>query len=315
MVGAMVSARGRSIGFAFFLLVGCGEGVTLRGDSGTPRGDAGELDAGPAPLPDAGCPSGTHECSSGCVTDGENEPANGCMFGCGAPCPEPAMFGVAVCTEMGACAIECTPPAMVLDDTCVCELLTCEGLGMTCGTPSDGCGGTLECGSCGAGATCSAGACVCSPDGAEPNPNRSTAFRIGPFDNSDDPETTFTEFAIEDTGDEDWFISRVNDGTDGGNPVITVELSGIPEGSNYDIAAWFVCAGGDDATGCSAGAPNAEIGRGCISESTGTTSELVRLETECEHISTDDTGDLYVRVRPVSDAATCDPYSLRIEIH
>jgi hypothetical protein len=275
--------------------------------------DAAPFDAGPPPMRDAGCPSGTHECGTSCTPDGPNETTTGCRLGCGTACPEPAMFGMAVCTSEGRCAIECTPPAMLLDDTCVCEPLTCGA--RECGTPLDGCGGMLECGACGTGSTCTPeGMCVCTPDEAEPNGNRATAFRIGPFDNSRDGTTTFTAFAIEDTRDEDWFIATVTDGSDGGNPVLELELSGIPEGSNYDLSAFYVCAEGTDATSCSAGMSDAEIGRGCSSASTGTTSELIRLETDCEHLSTDDDGDLFVRIRPVDDAATCDPYTLRISV-
>jgi hypothetical protein len=32
-----------------------------------------------------------------------------------------------------------------------------------CGSISDGCGGTLDCGSCGAGLTCQNNACLCTP--------------------------------------------------------------------------------------------------------------------------------------------------------
>lgn len=47
-----------------------------------------------------------------------------------------------------------------------CTPNTCAGLGATCGSPSDGCGGTLACGSCGTGLTCNASnQCVssCTP--------------------------------------------------------------------------------------------------------------------------------------------------------
>jgi hypothetical protein len=37
---------------------------------------------------------------------------------------------------------------------------TCAGLGYGCGSWSDGCGGTLDCGACGSGYTCTAGTCV-----------------------------------------------------------------------------------------------------------------------------------------------------------
>lgn len=37
---------------------------------------------------------------------------------------------------------------------------TCAGLGYTCGSWPNGCGGTLNCGTCGSGYTCSSGTCV-----------------------------------------------------------------------------------------------------------------------------------------------------------
>jgi len=42
----------------------------------------------------------------------------------------------------------------------VCVPDTCVGLGYNCGSWSDGCGGTVDCGPCGSGYTCTAGICV-----------------------------------------------------------------------------------------------------------------------------------------------------------
>ncbi len=43
-----------------------------------------------------------------------------------------------------------------------CVPYTCTGLGYSCGTWSDGCGNTIDCGSCASGYTCSGGTCVVS---------------------------------------------------------------------------------------------------------------------------------------------------------
>ncbi|RKH34975.1 hypothetical protein D7Y13_04230 [Corallococcus praedator] len=52
--------------------------------------------------------------------------------------------------------------AELLTGSCVPQ--SCAAQGKTCGTVSDGCGGTLACGTCGAGEACSAtNVCVCSP--------------------------------------------------------------------------------------------------------------------------------------------------------
>lgn len=42
-----------------------------------------------------------------------------------------------------------------------CVPTTCEANGATCGTISDGCGGTLSCGTCGSGQQCLANTCGC----------------------------------------------------------------------------------------------------------------------------------------------------------
>lgn len=46
----------------------------------------------------------------------------------------------------------------------ICVPYTCVGLGYSCGSFSDGCGGTISCGSCASGYTCTSGACVSSGD-------------------------------------------------------------------------------------------------------------------------------------------------------
>lgn len=44
-----------------------------------------------------------------------------------------------------------------------CAPTTCASLGYECGSWSDGCGGTLNCGTCSLGYTCSNGICMCTP--------------------------------------------------------------------------------------------------------------------------------------------------------
>ena len=59
--------------------------------------------------------------------------------------------------DLGACAVP-QPP--------VCTPNSCSGLGLQCGSASDGCGNTLSCGSCPAGEICSNG--TCEPTGCTP---------------------------------------------------------------------------------------------------------------------------------------------------
>lgn len=56
--------------------------------------------------------------------------------------------------------------AGVAVDAGVCFPTSCTARGAVCGSLSDGCGGTLNCGACGNGASCQQNACVCS-GGAE----------------------------------------------------------------------------------------------------------------------------------------------------
>lgn len=87
------------------------------------------------------------------------------LAGCRAEIP----VGVFVCDGEGEC-----PPGQVCDvgaGLCVvdaCDPLTCEQFGWNCGSASDGCGGTLECGTCVAPERCGDGGapnyCGCIPD-------------------------------------------------------------------------------------------------------------------------------------------------------
>jgi len=60
------------------------------------------------------------------------------------------------CTSWGSCVAvvppEPTPPT--------CTPKTCQAIGRECGSASNGCGGTLNCGGCGSGELCSSGMCV-----------------------------------------------------------------------------------------------------------------------------------------------------------
>lgn len=64
-------------------------------------------------------------------------------------------------TSCGGCTFPQTCGGGGAPGACGCSALTCSGLGWTCGTTSDGCGGTLTCGTCATGETCTDHACVC----------------------------------------------------------------------------------------------------------------------------------------------------------
>lgn len=305
-------------------LLGCAEGASGTGDAGTPRRDSGSRgDGGDVPGEDGGrprrdggssttCDTGQHACGGGCIDDLANDPANGCRLGCGEACPAPPS-GMVSCSAEGTCAFTCTPPFHPVGDSCECAPFTCEDMGWTCGAPDDGCGTPLDCGTCATG-TCIDGTCACMPDGHEADDSSTTAPSYGSFDDAaDPPDTVLSDHTLDDARDLDWMRFSITDGTDLSNPTLTVTLDQIPIGSDYDLSAFYVCSGGTDASTCSTGTADNEVGRGCTSAGTGA-SETVVVATECDHLSTDDSGTLYVRVRSATWGSTCDPYRVTLRV-
>lgn len=309
-------------------------GACAEGDAGPTSGDAGArdaaMDAGSrdatldangsdgAPPPDAtSCPSGQHRCGAGCVADQPNLPERGCRLACGTdPCPTP-MGGVALCTVEGRCEFECPAPWSRDGERCVCTAQRCEDLGATCGTYDDGCGGTLTCGMCGSGQSCDeeSRACECTADRGEPNPSSVTAFALPEFTDSPDTMMSFgADFGIGAADDVDFFSFHVVDGFDTGNPVVRITLDGIPTGSNYDLAAWYVCDDGGNVSTCNIGAADSTLGAGCRATGAGTTIETVEIATDCDRFGTGDDGTVYVRVTAPTWSGACDRYTLDIAV-
>ena len=299
-------------------------GACASGDEGTDgdggiageggAADAGEVDAGGGRV-DAGdpreCPTGQHLCGGGCIDDQPNEPESGCRLGCGEPCPT-SEFEVASCTTEGECTFECEPPSVREGDECVCDRDTCEDLGAMCGTLDDGCGGTLECGTCADGTECVDGMCGCPDDAGEPNESRLSTHDLPAFSDAPDTSMTFDAFTISSDTDEDWYEFTVSDDFDAGNPQVRVTLDMIPPGSNYDLGVWYVCGSGGDSSSCAAGATDNMIGNGCVSASSGTTSETVEIDTDCS--GTDDSGVVYMRVTAPTFGGSCAPYRLQVDV-
>jgi hypothetical protein len=173
----------------------------------------------------------------------------------------------------------------------------------------DGCGGAVSCGACGAGATCMAGACACAPDASEPNDDRSESTGLGTLTDSPDSSRTVTGHALGSSDDEDWFHVDVEDGTDFGNPQVTVTLSAIPSGSDYDLEIFYLCSG--NASVCTAGTP-VTLMDGCASRSRGSGDETAGLSAECSGI--DDSGLLLVRVVSTTWSGSCEPYDLLVDV-
>ena len=286
---------------------------SVLGDSAPPR-DSGSPTDGEVP----GCPTGQHVCGGGCIDDLANDPDNGCRLGCGEACRPPAN-ATAICTSTGACGFTCTPPATRTGDTCECVPQTCTEQGFDCGEQTDACGASLNCGACPGGTMCSAaGTCGCLPDDAESNDIRTDAHNIGTFDDADDPSMVFDTWTIAAADDVDWYQLSLRDGLDGGNPTITIDLTEIPAGANFDLAAYFQCESdpGDEDVTCNSGMTDNAVGQGCASASTGTTSEQVGLDVNCTGItSINDHGTVWIKVTPSMWSDSCAPYQIRVRVN
>jgi hypothetical protein len=301
--------------------LGCaGGGEVTGGDGGRRDGgsadgatDTGAHDSGRRDSAVIMCPTGEHACGGGCVEDQPNEPENGCRFGCGEACPTPA-DGVPSCNSAGACDFACEAPFHRDGANCVCAAATCDDLGYECGSPDNGCGMPLDCGTCASG-MCLMGVCGCTPDPHESNDGSAAATRGAELDDSADPDVSLSDYTIDEATDTDWLVFHIVDGTDGGNPRINVRLSGVPVGSDYDLAAFFACDTGSDASTCNTGTTlDSVIGHGCVSSHAGSVEETVEIASDCSHISLDDPGSLYVRVTAPTWGGSCAPYQLTIMV-
>jgi hypothetical protein len=243
-----------------------------------------------------------------------NDPANGCRLGCGEACPAPPA-GMTSCSPAGTCDFACTPPFVRMGTMCVCTPRTCASMGYECGAPDDGCGTTLDCGSCGTTGTCIDGTCACMPDAAEENDGSSSATMLASYDDSADPPPgVFQDYNIDVATDVDWMRFAITDGTDFGNPQITVALDRIPTGADYALSAFYVCADDPDSTTCAMGTVDNELGHGCTAVDSSAT-ETVELATDCDDLlSSDDSGTLYVRVRPVTWGGSCAAYRVTVSV-
>lgn len=217
--------------------------------------------------------------------------------------------------DMARPPVDMAVPVDAAPDAPSCTARTCEEAGATCGTIEDGCGLVLDCGFCGGTEECVASSCACLADDAEPNNTDATAKYLGALTDSPDSSATYRNYMIASSTDEDWFRINVADDWDTGNPNITVSLTSIPGGHDYDLLGWFRCDTGADESVCANGSPDtgsAYAGR-CVSESRGSVGEQVRIETECGG-TIDETGKLYVRVKARTWLRMCLPYVLTVSV-
>ncbi len=136
--------------------------------------------------------------------DGEEEEEEGCVPDCGLRICGPAPNG---CEGEDACGPPCVSGTCSADGlSCEgCTPLTCIDLGYSCGTPGDGCGGTLDCGSCPEGQMCQEGTCILITPA-----NTGTVEEIWPgtsgmyFGSTDLPvDISYQEYYIEFPGSEE----------------------------------------------------------------------------------------------------------------
>lgn len=257
-------------------------------------GGSTRLDASPDSGSDAGptCAPGQHLCDDACVDPMPALPGNGCQRGCGPACPGGAD---AVCNGDGTCGIF------------GCEPTRCEDAAATCGSAPNGCGGSLDCGMCSPGLTCVDNACECAADPSEPNDTSETAALAGTLTDDPDSSLRIATGSIHHGADEDWYRVAVQNTGLLGDPIVSVALTGMPEGEDYDLAAWYSCSDGSAPT-CTHGSPDATVASGgCRSDAVG--DDTVTLDTHC-----DPHGVLFVRVHTFLWRGACAPYELDVSV-
>ncbi|HJL18718.1 MAG TPA: hypothetical protein RMH99_23855 [Sandaracinaceae bacterium LLY-WYZ-13_1] len=245
-------------------------------------------------------------------TCGGGDPGSPNVCGCtpqtcadlGAQCGEPTD----ACGDTLDCGT-CTSPSECTDAyECVCTPPTCEpgfcgAIENPCGTPP-----TITCG-CGTGQACVAGSC-CALDPAEPNDTAAGAHDWGTIDDEDPPLVT-SDYAIH-RANRDWFTAGL-DTRNTGRHRVSVELTGIPAGQDYDLEVWVRCSGIiSDTPTCSpgsevmSGGPARAVG-GCRASASGSADEAIGLTATCVFER------VWVQVEPQGDAGCAPSYTLDVD--
>lgn len=270
------------------------------------------------------CEDGYHACGQTCLADSatNDKPQLGCALGCGQPCPTPDN-GVAICTDDGICGFECNDGFARVGSNCIASV--CDSVSYGCGTYVDDEGTSFNCGTCANDATCGSNhQCLVPADAQEPNNGASMARNLGTFNDYDDPEKWVENLSIHTPTDEDWFTFKIEDGWDGGNPDITVQLTERTDSlgwleSPHEITVWWKCDSGDAGSKVTCGewyTTESEntlndnvLGKGCKAE-----TEFLPwgdISTSCNGLT--DSGTVTVRVRRTSPPLG-DGYDLFVSV-
>ncbi|MDX2088522.1 MAG: hypothetical protein SFX73_11770 [Kofleriaceae bacterium] len=288
----------------------------------TPEEEDNDQPAGPGGS--SQCDEGFHACGQTCLADSatNDKPELGCALGCGQPCPTPEN-GVAICTDDGICGFECDEGFARVGSNCVASV--CDEMSYGCGTYTDDEGTNFNCGTCAENATCGANhQCIVSADAMEPNNGAAQATTLGTFNDFDDPTKWVENLTIHTPTDEDWFTFHVDDGWDGGNPDINVQLTKRNDSlgwleSPHEITVWWKCDSADAGSKVSCGewsTPKSEntlndavLGKGCKIE-----TEYLPwgdISTACNGLT--DSGTVTVRVKRTAPPLG-DDYDLFVSI-
>lgn len=146
----------------------------------------------------------------------------------------------------------------------------------------------------------------------EAEPNDTSPYYLGEFNDSSDTEETFDQFNLHAEGDVDLYEVDLVDGLDFSNPTIRVSID-VPEGDEYTIHASAICDGALEETSvdCHKGTPTPD-GRGCESPPGTERPEQVELKLNCDGWT--DEGTVEFRVAAIGPAQTCEPYRMSVRV-
>lgn len=197
-----------------------------------------------------------------------------------------------------------------VDQDAGCARTTCTALGAHCGAPDDGCGTPLDCGACEGVATCVDGACECGADTREPDETLASAFDGGAYTDAD-ADITVTDRWLHTATDVDWIRYAIDDTTTATLATLSATID-APASGTYEVALFYDCAAGTNASSCAQGTSDTTVGHGCVATTSGPTRASVSLDVDCQG-TFDDSGTLYVRVSSTG-ATPCAPYRLVTQI-